>query len=75
VHARTGKAGWVPEGFLEVEALGRCGTGRRAYAAIELTVAPGERLIVGETVVGWTWCTNLSGSAGWVRSDKRAEAG
>lgn len=75
VHPRTGKAGWVPEVLLEIEAAAQWGTGRRAYAAIELTVVPGERLIAGESVAGWTWCTKPSGAAGWMPCDKLAEAG
>ena len=41
----------------------------RDYDATELTVRPGEDLLAGEQVSGWTWCTNQAGGSGWVPAD------
>jgi hypothetical protein len=60
-----GKAGWAPEQYFlplspnEVVCL-------EDYRAQELTVHPGEALIVTQALNGWYWAEKPSGENGWV---------
>lgn len=61
---REGKAGWVPEGYLEQD--GSTGRLRCDYSARELSVRPGELLTVEVEESGWLWARNPAGERGWV---------
>ncbi len=64
-YAADGKAGWAPEQYFlplspnEVVCL-------EDYRAQELTVHPGEALIVTQALNGWYWAEKPSGENGWV---------
>jgi uncharacterized protein YgiM (DUF1202 family) len=61
---RRGKTGWVPEKYLEL----RDGKGvmKCDYYAGELSVEAGDPVTVEGEESGWAWCTNASGSKGWL---------
>lgn len=59
-RAPDGREGWVPDDLIQnSRAL-------RAYAATELTCAPGVRLVGGTADHGWIWCRDAAGAEGWV---------
>ena len=60
----TGKAGWVPERYLQVD--GEQGQAVREYSAWELTVSEGQTLTVLDEDGGWAGCEAASGERGWV---------
>jgi uncharacterized protein YgiM (DUF1202 family) len=62
-----GKAGWVPESYLDCS--GSTSRLRRDYDARELTVTVGERVTVEFEESGWLWCTNSSGESGWIPAE------
>ncbi|QBD79714.1 hypothetical protein EPA93_28550 [Ktedonosporobacter rubrisoli] len=64
--SKAGKSGWVPEAYLELNAL-RASV-RVDYKAIELTLTEGEGLQVEKEESGWCWCVKQSGESGWVPS-------
>ena len=65
--AADGRAGWVPESWLNVE--GESGVLLRGYTAAELPLEPGD-VVRGELVEsGWLWATHESGRDGWAPLD------
>lgn len=65
--AADGRAGWVPESWLQVE--GEHGVLRRDYTAAELPLAIGETIKGELQLNGWLWATNTAGKQGWVPFD------
>ncbi|MFN2134397.1 MAG: SH3 domain-containing protein [Candidatus Promineifilaceae bacterium] len=63
-----GVGGWAPESFLE--GAGEWVVLRRDYDATELSVSTGERLLLGQEVLGWWWAKAESGEEGWVPAGK-----
>ena len=55
---------WVPAQYLSIE--GRKGILLRDYNALELSVAPGELLLVSEILNGFGMAQKADGSRGWV---------
>jgi hypothetical protein len=66
--AADGKAGWVPEAYLDVD--GDVGIARRDYSAVELWVRVEEEVAVTQEESGWCWVTSSSGESGWVPRSK-----
>lgn len=65
--AADGRAGWVPEDWLDV--AGDVGVLRRDYTAAELALEPSDR-VTGELVQsGWLWATAADGRVGWAPLD------
>lgn len=64
---QAGRAGWVPDAYLEMTGE-REAVARRAYDATELTVARGEILDVLDEIGGWYLCRTATGLSGWVPS-------
>jgi uncharacterized protein YgiM (DUF1202 family) len=64
---KNGKAGWVPERYLEFS--GDSCKALHDYDATELSVAVGEVLTVLNEESGWAWCENKNGRTGWVPAD------
>ncbi len=62
--AGAGRAGWVPERYLEQS--GSEGVLRCDYSARELSVRAGELLTVELEESGWVWARNAAGESGWV---------
>ncbi len=60
----SGKSGWVPESYLEVD--GERGVMKFDYDASELTVKVGDTVTVLKEESGWYWCANMKGETGWV---------
>jgi hypothetical protein len=62
--AASGKSGWVPESWMEINE----GTGKmlRDYSARELTVCEGNNLTMIMTESGWYYCESDSGARGWI---------
>ncbi|GAK56783.1 SH3 domain protein [Candidatus Vecturithrix granuli] len=63
-HPITGKAGWVPQQYLRIQ--DRQGIALCDYSANELTVLPGDTLLVSTQENGWAWAQNTSDEYGWV---------
>lgn len=63
-----GKGGWVPEAYLD-QATG-AGVMRCDYSAAELSVAPGDVLILHRLESGWYWSSTSDGEVGWVPEEK-----
>ena len=64
---QSGKSGWVPRGYVvQVEGVWRA---RYDYAAVELSVAVGEMIVVSQQESGWLWSTNEHGKSGWVPAE------
>lgn len=61
-----GKAGWIPESYLEIDEITQTARALRDYTAQELTIAPDERLLIDQIESGWAWVTNAAGQNGWV---------
>ncbi len=61
-----GKSGWAPESRLDIDESTHTAIARQNYTAQELSMEPGERLIVQEVESGWAWVTNQVGQSGWV---------
>ena len=59
-----GRAGWVPEPWVEVE--GEAGVMARDYDATELTVEPGDILEGVLTASSWLLAVAPTGQRGWV---------
>ena len=65
--AADGRAGWVPESWLQVEGQG--GVLQRDYTAAELPLELGD-VVSGElTLSGWLWATDAGGRQGWTPLD------
>jgi hypothetical protein len=60
----TGHCGWVPRRFLRQK--GSVGILRHDYTSIELTVFPGEMLLLHRKLCGFWWATHQDGREGWV---------
>ncbi len=65
---QAGRAGWVPEEYLETTAAGEA-VALRDYDATELTVGHGEHLDVLDEAGGWLLCRTDAGIVGWVPAD------
>ncbi len=63
-HPITRKVGWVPQQYLCIQ--DRQGIALCDYSANELTVLPGDRLLVYAQENGWVWAQNSPGEYGWV---------
>jgi phosphatidylinositol alpha-1,6-mannosyltransferase len=62
--AADGRSGWVPKNWLSrIDGTWRI---ERAFNAIELTIAPGEELVVAGEESGFVWARRDDGDAGWV---------
>jgi hypothetical protein len=55
---------WVPDQYLKIE--GSIGTLLRDYNARELSVSPGELVLVDEIINGFGMTRNAEGKEGWV---------
>lgn len=60
------QTGWVPEGFLLRTEDGGYGVALYDYDSRELTVQPGELLVLEVYESGWYWAVNPQGDSGWV---------
>ena len=65
---QAGRAGWVPEAYLEMTGP-REAVALRDYDATELTVGHGEHLDVLDEAGGWLLCRTDAGIVGWVPAD------
>lgn len=65
--AEDGRSGWTPRNWLVQS--GDEWRIRRAFDAIELTIAPGETLELAFEESGFYWATKENGETGWVPSD------
>ena len=63
-----GIGGWVPEAYLD-QTTG-VGVMRCDYSAAELSVAPGDELVLNRLESGWYWASNSDGEVGWVPAEK-----
>ena len=71
--AADGRAGWVPEGWLQVE--GKSGVLLRDYTAAELPLEPGD-MVSGELIEsGWLWAIDAGGRAAAVERHHDVELG
>ena len=61
---RNNVSGWVPEGYIRIE--GNEAIMLYDYDATELTVNPGDQLLIINEEVGWYWCLDPKGNSGWV---------
>ena len=61
---RTGKAGWVPEIF--IERGGDVPVAKVDYSPVELTVSAGDQVTVEREIGGWYWITDQNGRSGWI---------
>ena len=64
---RAGKAGWVPEIFIERDE--DTGVVNVDYSAVELTVRIGDALTLEREVGGWFWAIDRDGRRGWVPAE------
>jgi hypothetical protein len=64
----NGKAGWVPETYLEID--GDVGTLVRDYDATELTVNKGDVLRIIDEESEWVQCVTGDGKIGWIPLEK-----
>lgn len=62
-----GQGGWVPEAYLD-HSKGP-GVMRCDYSSAELSVSPGEQLVLHKLESGWYWASNNEGKSGWVPAD------
>lgn len=62
---QEGRAGWVPEEYLQMTGP-REAVALREYDATELTVSRGEHLDVLDEAGGWLLCRSTRGQVGWV---------
>jgi uncharacterized protein YgiM (DUF1202 family) len=63
--AGSGRTGWVPESWVEVDPDGSCRL-TRDYDATEVTVSAGETVSVELEESGWAWVRRDNGERGWV---------
>jgi hypothetical protein len=63
-ESSSGVKGWVPEQYLAVS--GVSGTALCDYSARELTVAPGDGIMVHNILNGWAWAQDANQAYGWV---------
>lgn len=61
----AGRAGYVPEGFLEPLGEGRF-SAMRPFDPTVLAVKRGDRLVSLEEIHGWHWCRHADHREGWV---------
>lgn len=66
--AADGREGWIPPQTVSCTDQGVIAL--RDFSAMELTVSAGETLSVQLCELGWCWCTNATGAAGWVPAEK-----
>jgi len=67
-----GREGWIPP-----QSVSEQGATRRAvrdYSAQELSVSAGDWLECVTSELGWCWCINPEGLAGWVPAEKLQQA-
>ncbi|MEW5924844.1 MAG: SH3 domain-containing protein [Candidatus Zixiibacteriota bacterium] len=57
-------SGWVPESYIQMD--GNDAVMLYDYDATELTVNPGDELLIINEEVGWYWCLDQTGDCGWV---------
>ena len=69
---QAGRAGWVPDMYLEMTGPHEA-VALRDYDATELTVGHGEHLEVLEEAGGWLRCRTAAGVTGWVPADHTQE--
>lgn len=68
VSMESGAEGWVPQSVLE-QSDDENATAIADYTAAELTVQPGDSVIVHAEGGGWLWCENESGDYGWIPAE------
>lgn len=61
-----GKSGWAPESGLDIDESTHTAIARQDYTAQELSMEPGEHLVIEDVESGWAWVTNQVGQSGWV---------
>ena len=66
VTTSDGNDGWAPADIIAIEKDKGLGTALHSYCARELNVEPGDVLTVIKEKLGWCWCEDQNGSAGWV---------
>ena len=66
----AGTRAWVPTAFLEINGSEALVTTN--YDSTELTVVPGEEIVVLSEVAGWAWCRRRDGHRGWVPAEHLA---
>ncbi len=64
-HA-DGRAGWVPEEYLDIDVENNQATAIEDYNALELIVSADQELGILKRECGWAFCRTLSGEEGWV---------
>jgi hypothetical protein len=64
----SGIGSWVPDAYLVID--GRIARLLVDYEATELTVQPGDLLILQHEVNGWWWAADSRGEEGWVPEKK-----
>jgi hypothetical protein len=69
---QQGESRWVPEAY--VERRGDTCVMLCDYDSTELSVCEGEKVVAGQQVAGWFWCTNHKGQSGWVPIDNLEKA-
>lgn len=65
---QAGRAGWVPDAFLEMTGAHEA-VALRDYDATEVTAGKGDLLDVVEEAGGWYLCQTASGHSGWLPGD------
>ena len=63
-RAADGRTGWVPEAWVVIEGA-RCRL-LRDYSGREVSVSPGQELLVHLVESGWAWAESAAGETGWV---------
>ncbi len=58
----------MPEAYLD-QSVG-VGVMRCDYSAAELSVAPGDELVLHKLESGWYWASKSDGEVGWVPAEK-----
>lgn len=64
ISKESGLSGWVPKQYLDIDGIS--GKAIKAYSSSELPVLPGDKLTTHYYLNGWAWCTDSSGTQGWV---------
>lgn len=62
---REGGEGWVPDAVLSARSDGTA-VAVRDYSTAELSVEPGDEVVVLERLAAWSWCEDRAGRRGWL---------
>ncbi len=66
----AGVQGWVPKAYLKPESEPDRFLSIQDYTSRELTVSPGDEIIVMSEESGWAWARTLLGDEGWIPLNK-----